>query len=84
VYTLLYEKRVVKDLDQIPDKDVVRIDKNIRLLRQNPLPLGSKKLVSERNLYRIRQGDYRIIYTADHKFKEIRILGVRHRKKAYK
>ena len=82
MYTVLYERRVFKDLDKVHDRDLVRIDKNIQLLKQNPVPPGAKKLVGERNLYRLRQGDYRIIYTADHKAREVRILAVSHRKEA--
>ena len=84
MYRLRYEKRVFKDLDRIPDNYVIRIDRSIQALRQNPLPMGTKKLVGERNLYRIRQGDYRIIYTIDHRSKEVKILGVRHRKESYR
>jgi len=84
MYALLVEKRVLKDLDRLPKPDLIRVDKTIQLLAQNPLPPGSKKLVGERNLYRVRQGDYRIIYSADHKAKEVRILGVRHRKESYR
>lgn len=84
MYALLFEKRVLKDLDRLPKPDLARVDKNIQLLAQNPLPPGSKKLVGERNLYRVRQGDYRIIYAVDHKIKEVRILGVRHRKESYR
>ena len=84
MYTLLFERRVLKDLDNIPDQTVARINKNIQLLRQNPLPPGCKKLVGEQHLYRIRQGDYRIIYWLNQRMKEVRILGVRHRKEAYR
>ena len=84
MYTLFYEKRVLKDLDKLSNHDLRRIDRVIQSLRKNPLPLGSKKLVGEQKLYRVRQGDYRIIYTVDHKAKEARILGVRHRKEAYR
>jgi mRNA interferase RelE/StbE len=84
MYVLLVEKRVLKDLDRLPKPDLIRVDKTIQLLAQNPLPPGSKKLVGERNLYRVRQGDYRIIYAVDHKTKEVRLLGVRHRKEAYR
>jgi len=84
MYALLVEKRVLKDLDRLRKPDLIRVDKTIQLLAQNPLPPGSKKLVGERNLYRVRQGDYRIIYSADHKAKEVRILGVRHRKESYR
>lgn len=84
MFRILYEKRVFRDLDKIPDRDLVRIDRTIRLLNENPVPPGSKKLISERNLYRVRQGDYRIIYFVDHRVKEIRIMGVRHRREAYR
>jgi mRNA interferase RelE/StbE len=84
MYVLLFEKQVLKDLDRLPKQDVIRVDKNIQLLAQNPLPPGSKKLVGERNLYRVRQGDYRIIYAVDHRAKEVRVLGVRHRKESYR
>ena len=84
MYTLLFEKRVLKDLDRLPKQVLIRVDKNIRLLAQNSLPPGSKKLVGEHRMYRIRQGDYRIIYTVDHKAEEVRILAVRHRKESYR
>jgi mRNA interferase RelE/StbE len=84
MYRLLVEKRVLKDLDRLPKPELIRVDKTIQLLTQNPLPPGTKKLVGERNIYRIRQGDYRIIYTVDHQMQEVRLLGVRHRKDAYR
>jgi len=84
MYTLLFEKRVLKDLDRLPKQVLIRVDKNIRLLAQNPLPPGSKKLIGENRMHRIRQGDYRIIYTVDHKSEEVRILAVRHRKESYR
>jgi mRNA interferase RelE/StbE len=84
MYRLLFEKRVFKDFDRLPQNDLDRIENSIQMLNQNPLPPGSKKLVGERNMYRIRQGGYRVIYTVDHKLKEVHILGVRHRKDSYR
>lgn len=84
MYTLLFEKRVFKDLDGLPQDDLERIESQIQMLKADPLPQGSKKLVGERNMYRIRQGVYRVIYTVDHKLQEVRILGVRHRKDSYR
>lgn len=84
MYSLLFEKRVLKDLDRLPKADLVRVDKTLQLLSKNPVPPGSKKLVGERDLYRVRQGDYRIIDSVDHRVREVRILGVRHRKEAYR
>jgi mRNA interferase RelE/StbE len=83
-YTLRYEKRVFKDLDRIPPKDVVRIDKTIQALATQPFPVGVKKLIGEENLYRVRQGDYRIVYMVDQKAKIVSILGVRHRREVYR
>ena len=84
MYQVLYEKRVLKDLDKIPNQDVERIFNAFEALSSNPYPQGSKKLSGKLNLYRIRQGNYRIVYTVAYKEKEIRIILVRHRKEAYR
>ena len=84
MYRLLFEKRVFKDFDRLSQDDLERIENSIQMLSQNPLPPGSKKLVGEQNMYRVRQGVYRVMYTVDHKLKEVHILGVRHRKDSYR
>jgi len=84
MYQVLYEKRVLKDLDKIPNQDVERIFNAFKVLSANPYPQGSKKLSGKLNLYRVRQGNYRIVYSVVHKEKEIRIILVRRRKEAYR
>lgn len=84
MYKVLYEKRVLKDLDKIPSQDVERIPSIFEVLSANPYPQGSKKLSAKFNLYRVRQGNYRIVYAVVHKEKEIRIILVRHRKEVYR
>lgn len=84
MYKIVYEKRVFKDLNKIPNADVKRITDVFKELTSNPLPNGSKKLSSKINLYRIRQGDYRVIYTVEHGIKEIRIIMVGNRKEVYR
>ncbi len=84
IYLLRYEKRVLKDMDRIPEKDLIRIDKTIQALAIQPHPVGVKKLVGEENLYRVRQGDYRVIYTVDQKAGVVSILGIRNRREAYR
>lgn len=84
MYRLLFEKRVFKDFERLPQDDLERIANHLQALNQNPVPPGAKKLVGERTMYRIRQGVYRIVYTVDHTLQEVRILGVRHRKDAYR
>jgi mRNA interferase RelE/StbE len=83
-YTLRFEKRVFKDLDRVPRNELVRIDKTIQSLALQPFPVGVKKLVGETNLYRLRQGDYRIVYAVDRQARIISVLGVRHRREAYR
>jgi len=84
MYQVLYEKRVLKDLDKIPNQDAERILNVFEALSSNPYPQGSKKLSGKLNLYRVRQGNYRIVYVVVHKEKEIRIILVRHRKEVYR
>lgn len=84
MYQVLYEKNVLKDLDKIPNHDVERILNVFEVLSSNPYPQSSKKLSGKLNLYRIRQGNYRIVYAVTNKEKEIRIILVRHRKEVYR
>ena len=60
-YSLLFKKSVSKDLRSIPKQDVQRILQRIDMLIDDPRPSGSEKL-STQELYRIRQGRYRILY----------------------
>ena len=84
MYRIVYEKRISKDLDKIPNIEIPRIINVFKELSFNPCPVGSRKLSRVPCLYRVRQGDYRIIYTIDHKEKEVRIILVGHRKEVYR
>lgn len=55
----------------------------IEVLAVEPFPAGVKKLI-QRQGWRLRVGDYRVLYTLDRKTKEITILSVAHRKEAYR
>jgi mRNA interferase RelE/StbE len=60
-YRVIIRKSVAKDLKGIPRKDVRRILSSINALADEPRPLGTKKL-SGQERYRLRQGNYRILY----------------------
>ena len=60
-YSVLVRKSVSKDLKGVPKKDVHRILAAIQSLADNPRPPGTKKL-SGQERYRLRQGNYRILY----------------------
>lgn len=72
-----------KDLDTIEDKTAFKISQKIRLLADNPFPNGSRKLSGDEG-YRMRIGNYRVIYTIDKKNEVIRITKVAHRREVYK
>jgi len=60
-YRVIIRKSVAKDLKGIPKKDVRRILSSINALADEPRPPGTKKL-SGQERYRLRQGNYRILY----------------------
>jgi len=82
MYQLLIEKHVQKQLEKIPDPDYSRIKEAILALTINPRPIGSKKLKGRQG-YRIRQGNYRVIYDINETILYIFILEVGHRKDIY-
>jgi len=82
MYQLLIEKRVQKQLERIPEPDYSRVKKCILDLTKDPRPAGSKKLKG-RNGYRIRQGNYRIIYDVNDHILTVYVLAAGHRKDIY-
>jgi mRNA interferase RelE/StbE len=84
VLKISYDKNVLKDLDRIPVKDVERIVSIINGLPVEPFPAKCKKLSTKDKVYRIRQGNYRVIYTVNQAQQEIRIILVGHRKEIYR
>ena len=84
IFTLFYEKRFLKDLDKIPNADVERIVLAVKNLVHDPLPKDCKKLKGGPDIFRVRQGNYRIIYEIDLTRRQVRILCARHRKDVYK
>ncbi|RLE05921.1 MAG: type II toxin-antitoxin system mRNA interferase toxin, RelE/StbE family [Candidatus Aminicenantes bacterium] len=82
-YKISFKKSALKELENIPKPILQRILKRIRELPNNPKPAGSQKL-SNYNLYRIRQGNYRIVYLINNKKLELQIFKIGHRKEIYK
>jgi len=79
VYRVRFRSRSVrKELDALDDDTYLRIVAAIYYLRENPHPPGMKKLTGQ-EVYRIRIGDYRVLYTVDDKLKEVRVEAVRKR-----
>ncbi len=83
MYQIKLDKRVEKELDTIPDKIFDKIKKVISSLKDNPRPLGVKKLTNQEH-WRIRVGEYRVLYEIDDKDKIIVIFKIKHRKEVYR
>ncbi len=84
MYALTFEKHVYKDLDKIPARDLDKIYEGFEDLKQNPRLPGTKKLRDASDRYRLRKGDYRIVYIIDDKAAIVKIMFVRHRKDVYR
>jgi len=82
VYELFVLPAAQKDLDKLEAPVFVRILKKVQALSKDARPSGSLKLTAE-NGYRIRSGDYRILYRIDDSSKRIYIYRIKHRKNVY-
>ncbi len=83
-YSLQISASAEKFLKKLPDRDLRRITKAILDLAADPHPHGSVKLAGDENCYRIRVGNYRVIYEIQDKILLILILKVGHRKDVYR
>ncbi len=83
MYEIFLERRVISQLKKIPKPDYLHIKKQIFQLASNPRPSRSIKLKG-RNAYRIRWGNYRIIYEIKDKVLVVLIIDVGHRKNIYR
>ena len=83
-HKIIFDRDVDKDLTKLPKHIVKNILKKVMSLSNQPRPAQSLKLTGTTGLYRLRMGDYRIIYAIDDLSKEIVVYHVRHRKDVYR
>jgi len=81
-YRIVIKKSAAKEIEKIPQKDKIRIIEKIRSLAIEPQPVGSKKL-SGQEKYRVRQGNYRILYQIIDDALVVSIVRVGHRRDVY-
>jgi mRNA interferase RelE/StbE len=82
-YRIAVIAKAAKDLDGLDARDLEAIKKRVLALADNPRPFGSKKLTDD-NGYRIRSGDFRIIYRIDDREKTVIIYRIKRRDTAYR
>jgi mRNA interferase RelE/StbE len=83
-YQIELSKSVEKQLEDIPKSDLKKIFQRIDKLSSNPFPSGYEKLKGIEDLYRVRQGDYRVIYSVFEKKLLVLILKIGHRREVYR
>lgn len=82
-YKVEWKRSAVKELRDLPKSAVERILKAVEQLSANPYPVGVRKLVGSEHTYRLREGDYRVIYTVTSSSLIIEVIRVGHRKDVY-
>ena len=82
-YQVSLKRSAEKELDALQANTRNRIIKHLLALEENPRPPGIKKLQGEES-YRLRVGDYRVLYTVDDKVKQVFVLAVGHRREVYR
>jgi mRNA interferase RelE/StbE len=82
-YNLRIKPSAAKELEALPKKDRQRVAARIRGLARDPRPQGGETL-SGQDLYRVRQGDYRVLYTVDDPALLVVIYKIGHRREVYR
>lgn len=83
-YSIEFSKKYVKDLEKIPKIYRENITEKVAALSSDPRPDGCKKLRGQMPLYRLRCGDYRIVYAINDNVLLILVLEVGHRREIYR
>jgi mRNA interferase RelE/StbE len=83
-YSLQIKPSAAKELEALPKKDRQRLAARIQALATDPRPPGCEKLSGQDNLYRVRQGDYRILYTVDDAALLVVVYKIGHRREVYR
>ena len=84
MYEVYLERSAENDLKRLPTSVFHRIIPQIKSLAESQRPSGCRKITGSKYDWRIRIGDYRILYEIDEKAKAVRIMRVRHRREVYR
>jgi len=83
-YKVIIKPSVEKDLRSLSRAAAIRAFKHIEALKENPFPRAAIKLAGAERLYRIRIGDYRMVYGVDKVGRQVIVHYVRHRRDVYR
>jgi mRNA interferase RelE/StbE len=83
-YAIQFKPAALRQLEKLPRPVQKRIGAKIEALRDDPFPAGSKKLSGLPDTWRVRVGDYRIVYQVQRGILLILVLAVGHRREVYR
>jgi mRNA interferase RelE/StbE len=83
-YSVTFSRSARKELENLPTSIERRILPKIESLSKNPHPNGASKLIGQKDMWRIRVGDYRVLHSISDKRKTVDIAAVMHRSEVYK
>jgi mRNA interferase RelE/StbE len=83
-YTVITERQVEKVLRRLPREVLTRVDRLLVGLADDPRPVGCKKLKGYENLYRIRVGDWRVVYAVEEDQLIVLVVEIAPRGQAYR
>ncbi len=84
MYEVYLEAKAERELKNLPVNIFDSIIPHIKALSKIPRPSGCRKITGSKNDWRIRIGDYRVIYEINDRRKKVIVMRVRHRREAYR
>jgi len=84
VYEVLLERRAERDLKRLPKEVFDRLIPHLETLSENPKPSGCRKISGAKSDWRIRIGDYRVVYEVSEEENAVKVMRIRHRKDVYR
>lgn len=84
MYQVLVERSAEKALKRIAADEIPKLASALKALAGEPRPPGCRKLVGSENDWRIRVGNYRVIYEIADEIRVVRVTRIRHRKDSYR
>jgi mRNA interferase RelE/StbE len=83
-YTIEFRPSAFRDLKELSGEILRRVVRKIDALAEDPRPQGVEKLSGSENAYRVRVGDYRILYEIRDRVLLIAVIRIRHRREVYR
>jgi mRNA interferase RelE/StbE len=84
VYRISFKSSAAHQLDRLDGATRARVDRRIDELSENPRPAGAKKLKGSSELWRVRAGDYRVVYSIHDDVLLILAIKIGHRRDVYR